>query len=310
MAVFAISLFFIKSDSSVGRLYIWQVIFKNISKVPLSGYGGHSFQYYYSQWQAEYFSANEQWDKFHTLADSVKFAYNDFLENYIEFGFTSLICTLSLFVFLWYVKAKVVSRFQKALYASILSIVFFSLFTFPLRSAWILTLFITNLSLMGFLLTNLKVRFLLLIFPTFFLITTTISYIREKSYISEWNAVSYIPNFEPDKITEFDKLLPNFEKNSRFLYEYISLKMSTDSTFNPKPLLEKYKYYVNPYESSLMMGAYYKKNNSDSAIYYYDLATKIIPSRFIPNWELFNLYKSSKSIEKANQIATHIRLLS
>ncbi|MDP3431574.1 MAG: O-antigen ligase family protein, partial [Bacteroidota bacterium] len=79
-----------KSESLTGRLLIWQASFVKINGKPLWGYGISSFHQVYPDAQ-RIFLENNLNSNYSYVADTPKWAYNDFIELWLEGGlFTAL----------------------------------------------------------------------------------------------------------------------------------------------------------------------------------------------------------------------------
>lgn len=89
-------LYILKKDSANGRLFIYQVTIEKALEAPLFGHGYRSFSASYNEWQADWFAAHPEEinsEKAY-LAGSVKFAYNEYLELWVENGLIGLLMIL------------------------------------------------------------------------------------------------------------------------------------------------------------------------------------------------------------------------
>jgi O-antigen ligase len=88
-----------KQPSADGRLYIWKLTTRMISRNPLQGYGFNAFEKEYNLYQANYFDQLPDNEKRYDCNLYAKNAFNDFLENGLEMGISGMLLFLSIFFF-------------------------------------------------------------------------------------------------------------------------------------------------------------------------------------------------------------------
>jgi Ni,Fe-hydrogenase I cytochrome b subunit len=99
--------FFVKSDSTLGRMFIYKVSWNIFKENWLSGIGLGNFQVRYGLYQAKYFSAGTYGQKEFLLADNVFYAFNDYWQFIIETGLVGLAAlTASLYLVTMLVKRR------------------------------------------------------------------------------------------------------------------------------------------------------------------------------------------------------------
>jgi O-antigen polymerase len=87
-----IALFFLKLQSSGGRLLIYKVTFTQMAaKDHVLGLGPGGFKAHYNNWQAQYFSTRNLNSADAFLADSTQYLYNDWLQFALELGLVGLL---------------------------------------------------------------------------------------------------------------------------------------------------------------------------------------------------------------------------
>ncbi|MEO8405257.1 MAG: O-antigen ligase family protein, partial [Chitinophagaceae bacterium] len=84
----------IKTDSSRGRMLIYKLSFKILKDNFWSGTGLGKFDITYSNYQAEYFKSGNYSTKELLLADSTKYAFNDYLQFVTETGIMGFVLLL------------------------------------------------------------------------------------------------------------------------------------------------------------------------------------------------------------------------
>jgi hypothetical protein len=79
-----------KTDSSLGRLFVYKISFRVLKDNFVTGVGWGHFSRVYNQYQAAYFKSGHYNEKELLLADNILYAYNDYLQLVIETGITGL----------------------------------------------------------------------------------------------------------------------------------------------------------------------------------------------------------------------------
>jgi hypothetical protein len=98
----SIMLWYLKHDSSLGRLHIWKLSWQMLIKQSMwHGIGVAQFNVEYNHAQAAYFSELSLYTKEAMLADDGYYAFNEFMHVGIEYGWWAGV--LLLFLFMWFV---------------------------------------------------------------------------------------------------------------------------------------------------------------------------------------------------------------
>lgn len=299
-------LVFINLNSFIGRLFIWRNIINNFHKIPWNGFGHDTFKYYYALWQAAYFSTNEVWSKYHFVADSPSFAFNEILHFYIEFG----IIVLFIFTIIFYLNIRLILRskmpFIQALALSNLAILIFSLVSYPLHSIWVLFVFLSNHILIVAIYSRQNVLSILTTILLF--IFVLIGFVREMKWKKVWFYAVNLPiNAAPEKKELFEAAFTHFYSNQYFLNDYCAYLLSEQEPEKVLTLGATNRIYFNQYEYNLFIGnAYLLKGELDNSKEYFINGHNIIPNRFIPLNSLLNIAKLSKDTVRARQYAEKI----
>lgn len=290
----------LKQNSVIGRFFIWKIIFSNISQTPFMGFGLNSFKYIYSEWQSNYFKSNTQWDIYHFVADSPSYAYNEFINYYIELGMgfifiTAIVIYINITIF-----NKSSIDFVKALILSNFVILLFSLFSYPLHIFWVLLLLLLN-HIIIFFLSYKKIRIITCSISVLSMILMVASYIKYNAAKAKWNYSKTIPvSYQADKLFFLNFSLSELDQNQYFLFDYaVNLKKAgyADELYT---FINKYSKGFNQYEKNLLLGEFFlEKNNYSVAILYFEKAHTIIPNRFLPPYNLMNIAINEKKYAKA-----------
>lgn len=306
---------YINTNSLIGRIFIWKNIFSNLHKVPLLGFGMDTFKFHYAKWQAEYFAQNQSWSKYHFVADSPSFAFNELLHFYVEFGMVTLI----IFSLLIYFNIRMIVQksvpILQALTLSNLCIFAFALISYPMHSIWVLLILLTNHILMIAIWYKRTVYGFVLITILFsFVLTSFNRYTQAKD---TWLYAQTLPvNAKPEKEQLFDLAYTTLHNNQYFLYDYCSFLLNEQKPDRVLSIGIANRIYFNQYEYSLLMGStYLLKNKMDSAKAYFVYGHCIIPNRLIPLYHLLNIAKASQDTSQIKNyaetiIATPIKVIS
>jgi O-antigen polymerase len=310
-----------KKDSSLGRLFVWELSLKSISEKPLLGHGINRFKHSQNMQQAIYFKNNPEDTKNGYLADNATFAFNDYLQKGVEEGIVGLLFFL-LIVFILIVnffktsKNKGISN--KAVFFSVfisfLTILISGCFSYPLQYTPINLYFYLYIAILSFLFierkdlvsiskVNFVIIAVIIIISSFIILN---SQIRRYKANLDWNkAVTDIKSGQRQvALRKYDKIYPILRYNGNFLYNYgAELSIIGQYEHSIKILKEcslrlndadVYTYLGNSYEN---LG---KLNEAEQA---YIQASNILPHRLYPKYRLVYVYAKANEIEKAVEMA-------
>lgn len=130
-----------KSDSTTGRLYIYQTTFAMIRERPIRGWGIHGFQRYYMLQQARFLEDHPN-EKAKWLADDIRHPLNEFLLWWVNGGIIGL---LFIFIMLFIPLVHAFSKYHTNIHCehlSLIQIALFALVSYPLHYpiAWLVIL--------------------------------------------------------------------------------------------------------------------------------------------------------------------------
>lgn len=120
--------FFIKKDSAIGRLHIWNIELRAIADKPLTGYGKGSVLGVYGETQAEYFAEKDRSEIIKKVAGCPEYAFNEYLKIGIEYGIPTMLAVIVVLIVLINLLLKVGSPFAYGLIAFCV----FAFFSYPL----------------------------------------------------------------------------------------------------------------------------------------------------------------------------------
>lgn len=302
-------LFFLNSDSIIGRFFIWKTTISNIHSVPLKGFGIDSFKSNYANWQSNYFEINKLWSNYHFVADSPSFAYNEVLNFYVEIGiFSFIIFRIVTFINVLFFKI-IKTTFYRHVTMSTIVILFFAQFSFPLHNILILTIFTCNhIMLISIVFKPLKLFCISLCI--FLIIIAVFLFFQNIKAKDDWHYAQSIPTqYKIDKVAQYENCYMSLRKNQYFLTDFCQYLISEGMTNRALDLVLSNGDYFNQYEKYILLGdIYLKKDEFALAKFNYRKANHIIPSRLMPLGNLMTVSLLEKDTLLAKQYSNRIIL--
>ena len=120
--------FFIKKDSAIGRLHIWNIELRAIADKPWTGHGKGSVLGVYGETQAEYFAEKDRLDIIKKVSGCPEYAFNEYLKIGVEYGIPTMFAVIAMLIVLIILLLKVRSPFAYGLIAFCV----FAFFSYPL----------------------------------------------------------------------------------------------------------------------------------------------------------------------------------
>nr|WP_239060762.1 O-antigen ligase family protein [Bacteroides sp. 519] len=287
-----------RPTSANSRLLIWRVSADMIIDAPLTGHGIGAFPKKYMIYQAKYFKERPK-SPFLSVADNTIYTFNEFVSIIIQKG----IIVFLLVLLLLYVTFKSPSKSweDKTMKAGLMALLTFSFFSYPF-SVLPLVLFysifigsIDNRIVYSFKTTH--THNVILILYSILIIQTS------KDYLFLDNMIQSLSTFYDRQsdisLTQYRKLKFNTSFNDYYTTWLIQQPECIDS--------ERLRDIYPSCESYCMIGNYYLKHNDyELAEFYLRQASYMIPTRFRPQYYLWELYIFTEQTEKAFQVAEHI----
>lgn len=305
-------LFFMKKDSASGRLLIWQCSARLISEKPVSGYGRNGFTANYMNEQASYFAKRPD-SKYVMLADNIRHPFNEFLKWTVNYGVAGLWLTLPLIIIPLWVSRKMDSPALFFIRLSLLSIGICALFSYPFNYPFIRLMAIMLLaftladnpqnSIMipnGYLSKGVAV-----LFSTGLLYTS----IYQAYYEREWHKIAYrsLRGETLQMLPRYKSLYTRLRHNDLFLYNYAAeLNMVRKYDESLKIALECEKLWTDYDLLMLMAENCLQLQQYSEAENYLNRATTMCPVKFMPLYQLTELYLETGQKEKAQSLAREI----
>ena len=306
-------LYHLKKDSANGRLLIWGVSFEMIKAKPVFGHGNGAFQAKYMDYQAKYFKNNPD-SKYAQLADNVKHPFNEFIKVAVEFGIVGLIVVLSLFLFVLWKIIKSENENRGLVFSGLVSFLVLACFSYPLQyiAVWLLLAFYLLV-----LLPSKKIRIkntpvsiiakivvaVICVFPLFHIYLQIQAEIKWKT-----TAVNSLRGNTEEMLPEYEKLyLTSLKQNPYFLYNYGAELNYIEKFDKSIDVLTECKKRFNDYDLQMLLADnYHKKGQTEKAIEIYRHASFMIPCRFLPIYQLFEIYRNVGQKDMAVKYANEI----
>jgi O-antigen polymerase len=310
-------LIYFKHRSFIGRLLIYKICF-NIISSNIFGTGTGTFQSVFHIYQAEYFkNALTTYDDEWFAADSIRIAYNEYLECFIELGVIGFLLISALiyqFIKVYYHKM----RFSKDVLAlsaiySLIGFAIVALFSYPLMEKPICSLILINLAYLNAKFDD-KIEFKSLFLSKIiwsillvFCVVTTIKTIKKQVNYFNFSLFADETLKGNFKRENYQLLYPDILDNSRFLYHYGGELMQNSDFDRSIDVLELAKCStIDEKMLCFLAESYYQKGNYVQAEKNYLLAVYIVPSRFFPKYFLMNFYQKINRISDAKKWANTI----
>ncbi len=145
LAIIAVALFYIKKESALGRLFLWEIGFKTYLEAPLLGSGIDSYNSVASRVQIDYFKNNPQLSNSNIFyADIPNSPFNEYLLVLSEQGIIGLVLFLMLMVAAIYIlRAKGKRGWDSALV--IIALMLYAFTSYTLQMAIFQTLLVVTI---------------------------------------------------------------------------------------------------------------------------------------------------------------------
>lgn len=319
-------LFYWKKDSALGRVLIWEVTLDMVKEHPLIGVGFGQYSASFGQQQAEYFQSEAYTEGKAMVAGKGEYAFNEPLKIAAEHGLIGLL----LFIGILFSTLKTGYKQERGtpmqlrqvlvtgVYGGIMSILVFSLFSYPFSITPILLNLLIFLSILSaysddqplisipvnrFL--KLGVFILLIIFTGWTVNKTKNTYIAYK----DWKTASQLKSYGDyeEAISMMSKIEPVLSHKGNFMFEYgQALALNKKYTKGIEVLERAAGQTSDPYLFNSLGNCYQGLKNYKKAEEAYIHAFYLIPHKFYPRYLLAKLYDEMGETEKAIEVANKL----
>ena len=298
--------YWMKKDSADGRLLIWQCGINMVKDSPWIGLGIGSFEAHYMDYQAEYFETYGQVNRYAMLADNVKQPFNEYLGVLLNFGIIGLLILTAIIILLIYCYRMNIADEKRITFCTLISIGTFSLFSYPFTYpfTWIITFLsifvIAREYISEFFIVAWR-RNMICVLTLGCSIVGIYKLVERIQAELEWGKISKLTFFGSydEALPSYEKQMEVFMKNPYFLYNYAAVLQEKKQYKKSLEVALQCRQYWADYDLELIIGENYQQlKDKGKAESYYNNAALMCPSRFLPLYKLFGLYKENEDKEQ------------
>lgn len=317
--IFLGSLFFVKLNSTNGRILIYKVVLTSIKPIQLfTGIGYGQFKAQYNHYQSNYFSKHSINKSEALLADNTYYAFNDPFQLILELGIIGLAILL---IFIKTLSKQFMSDLRNGLrenstlfgaYLCVFSFLTSSLFSYPFQVLSILPLFLLSLAIIfgkirheaKMVKDNKKpnvqrVKFLLYSGLSLFLLFLGYKFLATHYKIKEAENLAKA-GFKKKSVTMYFDISNDMVVDGNIYYPFAMELAKLNKTDTAIIVLEKsIKYIYNDHSALLLANLYYDKGLLNLADSFYKESVFINPKSFRNRFALFTFYVDTKQNDKS-----------
>lgn len=303
---------FHKKDSTQGRLLIYKVSFQMLQDNWLFGIGFNKFHQVYPKYQASYFSKNDFSTKELLLADNTYYAFNDYFQFLIEFGFSGFVILILSSVsiknlYIKKIKGQLDLSFSLTVSVSLLLTILISAFFTHVFDVFVLRLIIIALLTVIFLriypnspLVKLGV-FIVGVSTLCVFVLSTPQLINYSAYQRFKKAkLLYDAGYIQESMQILNEITSDLKDCLEFENYCGSRFFALSDYKNAEKWLERANERMVYSVTYTTLGeCYYKQNKNDRAECAFVMSINLVPNRFKSRFALFNFYKDTRQTKKA-----------
>lgn len=317
--LFTICTFFVKTDSSHGRLLVYKISLKMLKDYFWTGIGQGRFGSFYLSYQYDYFSETGYNLKELLLADNTQHAFNDYLQFCIECGISGIVMLAAgFFVLLMMIKRAIKANPKKPQLlllgvGQIACLLIAALFTHVFEQMLFQALFLTSLIILirflpsqfgkSHFIAILTILLLFIILHYKELVINKFVYQAELSDAKEL----YLGGFTNESLNIYGSLYRRFSEDLHFLKDYLKVLRTTQDNSRKEEVLKKVIELDNSNIYHLEFAMYYQRlNKIHLAEREYLRAVYTVPNRFVTRNALLTFYLETQQNDKAVQTAKEL----
>lgn len=309
-----IVLFWLKLDSSLGRLLIYKVSLPLLQENWLTGIGYGNLSKVYLYEQAAYFASQSYTEKELLLADNTFFVFNEYYRLLIELGIWVLIPMLFILISLFRLSVQAIKTHHLFAYlftSVLIAILVASLFTNTFSKSFYWILWLTQ-SVVSLWLIKLKKKIACLYVNISILLLTAyvtvilwqaeqqLTDLKYEVRSGEYDTREITQRLEVYKPQWYSDQVSILEIRSEFYIQQENWEMarqSVDFLVEQKPLNVSFANLAMIYE---------RLDKKELAEHYYLLAVHAVPNRFVTRLQLFDFYLHDGQYTKAQLVGEEI----
>lgn len=306
-------IFFIKKDSAIGRLHIWNMEARAIAASPLIGSGPGVYPGAYGKAQENYFREKERSETIVEVAGCPEYAFNEYLKAGMEAGITGLVLVISIVI----VAIRKLAIFRNPLMYGLVASAVFSFFSYPTslpQTSFCIVLFLAVAGTVNNRESSTKFKNAIIGGCAIFACATGIFLLKDgyrlrSEAIDSWNAAKSMAGIGlyEDAAAELEPLYPVMSWNYRYLYDYgYSLHKSGEYRKSTDILAEGAEISSDPLFHTIMGKNFEASGQYDKAEQEYLTAHYMVPCRIYPLSLLMDMYAAAGQMEDAIRIGSKI----
>lgn len=312
--VFLLSVcYWLKKDSADGRLLIWSSSVNMIKDAPWFGHSIGSFEAHYMDYQADYLKQFEG-TRYSLLADNVKQPFNEYIGVLLNFGIFGLCLLFAIIALLVYCYKKKPCIDKQIAGYSLISIGIFSLFSYPFTYpfTWIITvlcIYILTKEYLTKILAYSKIKYAVCTLAILGSLGGMYILVERIKAEKDWGKASVLAlcGTYDQAFPIYERLKKTFYDNPYFLYNYAAILLENKQYKESLQTALHCRKYWADYDLELIIGENYQElGKQELAEKYYHSASMMCPSRFLPLYKLYHLYKDNAERESMLSMANLI----
>ncbi|MBP6387169.1 MAG: O-antigen ligase family protein [Pseudarcicella sp.] len=299
-----------KKASAFGRLVNWKIEANMFIDAPFFGHGVNSFQRKFGHYQAQYFAQHRLPDEI-MVAGKTEYAFNDFFQIALEYGFIGLVLYL-LMLFYVFKNAKTTSLFLGGIIAFLIS----SFTSYPMECLPILLLFMVfmafedaqraDLKSLKRFKPNIRLCVSVLLASLVFLCFYNYQSLRFYSLVQK-GMVAFQDEDHEATIHHLSKAYPIRQNDANMLLHFAKSKaILNDNVSALKLYQQSLPLAAEQYQYTNMGLCYQALKQNDLAEKSFKYATCLNPNFMYPHFLLMKLYLSVNNKQKAKNEAQTI----
>ncbi len=297
-----------KSDSVNGRVLMWLISFEMFLDKPIFGFGPKGFETDYMLYQADYFIANPD-SPFSQLADNISHPYNEFIKISVCFGVFGILILLSLIYVIMRLAISNKSIRRSYLLSSLATLFVWCMFSFPLDIPfiWVLSVSWFLILIEGINFEEPILKLSKILSPVCLLLLAFCVY--NSIYLIQWKKIERLSlrGQTEAMLPAYSVLYPRLHNNGYFLYNYGAELHYIKRYDESQKIMLECEHLQNDYNIQMIMADNYRHLNMiHNAVECYELASAMIPCRYLPLYDQMNMFLESGDTISAVALAEKI----
>lgn len=317
--------YYMKKDSADGRLLLWKISSKTILS-NLGGVGVGHFAGAYGIQQAKYFESGKGSEQEQHVADSPKYAFNDYLQIAVEFGLFPFFMFCIVLSCGFYSGLR--SKNNIGLIGAYSAVLIFACMSYPFNLLPFIIAFVFLLALLNdskaqkikpFSISNRsknkKIYLVIANFQAIILLMTISCFIvgyifyKQRYVLNVYQEVQrakwlFDAGHYREAVKSYSKVVPYVDDNVEILFDFGQVLNKEKKYDQSNGILHNAsKLSSDPMIYNTLGKNYQELQNYDLAEHYYEKSSNMVPNRIYPYFLMANLYMHLEELSKAKKAA-------